>query len=250
MDWGALDRHEGRVAVYFSGGKDSTAILHLMRHAGLLDRVTVFHLRTSDAFPEMVAHVEMVRAWCPNFVLVETDPIGWARANGDPTDLVPHSAHVIGQSMAEGARLSSRYDCCWHNLMRPMDEAVRCAGMTLAIRGTRRDDMSKLPMASGDVVNGLELLLPLQDWTEADVWDYTRANDVPVCGLYEAFPGGSSPECMTCTAWWNVDAGPFLKARHPEQFAKYQARMANVMRETAPCMANLKRVLSVMEDAA
>lgn len=51
MDWSALDRHTGKVAMSLSGGKDSTVVLWLLKQAGLLDRVTVYHLNTGDLFP-------------------------------------------------------------------------------------------------------------------------------------------------------------------------------------------------------
>ena len=246
MDWSALDRHAGRVAVYFSGGKDSTAVLWMLRQAGLLDRVTAYHGTTLDLFPEMVAHVDTVRAWCPNFVTVESDARAWARQHGDPSDLVPHSSHQIGQGMAEGGKLSSRYDCCVSNLMQPVHDRVTADGNTLAIRGTRRDDMKRLPMASGENIGGLELLLPLEGWTEAQVFDFIAENNIPIPSFYSHFRQG--PECMTCPAWWNVDAGPYLRTHHPAKFEEYRDRVATVMREVSPCLANLKQLLAVFDE--
>lgn len=251
MDWTALDRHEGRAAVYFSGGKDSTVVLHMMREAGLLDRVAVFHLRTSDAFPEMVEHVERCREWCPDFRLVETDPIAWAAVHGDPSDLVPHSAHVVGQTMGEGLKISARYDCCFSNLMWPMHRAVLDAGMTLAIRGTRSDEMRRVPVSSGaTTVDGLEVLSPIEDWTEAQVWAYTREHAIPVSRLYEHFREGSAAECMTCPAWLNVDAGALLRERHPDAFKRYGVRLRRVAREVAPVVAQLEKALAAFDEKA
>ena len=242
MDWTPLQRHAGRVALGFSGGKDSTILLWMLRHAGLLDRVTVYHLDTGDLLPEMQAHVAALREWCPHFVTVRTDARGWAAEHGEPSDLVPHSSHEFGQLMEEGRKLSARYDCCAANLMAPVFIKVRDDGNTLLIRGTREDDMKRLPARSGDVIDGMEFFYPLQSWTESDVFAFVRRNNIPLPALYDVFKQG--PECATCPAWWNEGRAPYLKARHPALFAEYRARMARVVEEVTPCLRHLNEVLA------
>lgn len=246
MDWSAIDRHKGRVAVSFSGGKDSTVVLWMMREAGLLDRATVYHLDTGDLFPEMLDHVAEVSNWCPRFVTVQTDARAWAREHGDPTDLLPHSSHLIGQSMREGRKLSARYDCCFANLMGPLYARMKEDGITLTVRGTRRDDMKHVPVADGETLDGMEVLAPLENWTEAKVFAFIAKHEIPIPAFYEHFRQG--PECMTCPAWWHVDAGPYLKERHPAAFGAYEGRVNNVMREVAPCLQNLKKLLAAFEE--
>lgn len=245
MDWSALDRHTGKVAMSLSGGKDSTVVLWLLKQAGLLDRVTVYHLNTGDLFPEMLAHIETVRAWCPDFVTIQTDAKGWAAVHGDPSDLVPHSSHPVGQVMGEGRRLANRYDCCFANLMQPLYERIKADGKTLIIRGTRRSDMKKLATEGGQHIDGVEILHPIEDWSDQDVFDFAAREGVPLAAFYSHFRQG--PECMTCPAWWHVDSGPYLKAHHPEKFAEYQERVSNVMAEITPCIRNLKAMLAAFE---
>ncbi len=60
-------------------------------------------------------------------------------------------------------------------------------------------------------------LAPLADWTEEEVWDYIRANDVPYNALYDK--GYKSIGCAPCTRavgegqdpragrwWWETGA--------------------------------------------
>jgi len=248
MDWSALGRHKGRVALSWSGGKDSTVVLWLLREAGLLDQVTVYHQDTGDLFPEMLEHVSECEAWCPRFVTVRSDARQWALENGDPSDLVPHSSHEIGQLMGEGAgKLSRRYDCCSANLMFPIYARIKADGNTLVIRGTRRSDMKRLPVESGATLDGIEVLCPIQEWTEQDVFDFIAKHDVPIPAFYEHFRQG--PECATCPAWWGENRATYLRAKHPALYATYCTRMQNVLREIDEPLANLRQLVVDMTTA-
>lgn len=242
--WDAFARHE-RIALSFSGGKDSTVALWLLREAGLLGRVTVYHLDTGDLFPEMVAHVEALQAWCPRFVHVRSDAKAWAAENGEPSDLVPYTSHEIGRAVGAGSRIASRYDCCSANLMRPIYDRIRQDGNTLVIRGTRRADMKRLPAASGDVIEGVEFLYPIQEWSDEQVFAFCAERGVPLPSIYGAFK--QAPECATCPAWWSEGRAPYLKAHHPELFDEYQARVSTVMREVVPCLRHLMPMLEALK---
>ena len=241
IDWSPIDRHD-RVAVSFSGGKDSTVVVWALRQAGLLDRVTVYHLDTGDLFPDMADHVREVSGWCPHWVTVRTNPREWAALNGEPSDLVPYSAHRIGQMRADGALISHRFDCCAVNLMLPLHQRIMADAPTLIVRGTRRDDQPRLPVASGQVTEGVEHFYPLQEWTEDQVFAFAAEKGVPLPRLYEHFRQG--PECATCPAWWGVDNGPYLKARYPELFSVYRERLATVVQEITPSMTALNGMLA------
>ncbi|WP_196933715.1 methyltransferase domain-containing protein, partial [Pseudacidovorax intermedius] len=84
-------RHRGRVGFQFSGGRDSTAALYLLR-----DRwadMTIYHLDTGDQFPETREVARRVRADVEaaggRFEVIETDVRARREAVGFPSDLVP-----------------------------------------------------------------------------------------------------------------------------------------------------------------
>lgn len=243
IDLSALDRHE-RIALSLSGGKDSLACLYLLRPH--LERITVYHLDTGDLLPEVREIVAEVRAMCPNFVHMQGDVIAWHRAAGLPTDLLPHSAEHLGQMMGEGMRLVSRYTCCHANLMAPLLKRIMADGNTLMIRGTKRVDMKRLPMASGDVVDGLELLLPLQEWSNAEVFELLRREGAPYCRIYDHVT--NAPECARCPAWWGEKRAAYLRQYHPVLYAGYRARLLAVWAEIDPALVNLAAELREMRD--
>lgn len=203
----------------------------------MLDRITLYHVDSGDLLPETARTVDAVRAIAPHFVTVRGDVHAWIERNGPPSDLVPHSSDVLGQEMGEGRRLSSRYECCSQNLMLPLWDAIKRDGNTLCIRGTKRADMRRLPMRDGQTLDGVELWLPLLDWSHADVLAYLRAERAPLSSLYEHYV--NSPECASCSAWWSEGRAAYLRERHPRRFALYRERMAAVMEEVGPVAQNL-----------
>lgn len=247
IDLSPFARHE-HVALAFSGGKDSLAVVWLLRAAGVLDRVVFYHLSTGDLLPEIEETVVAVRAIAPRWVEIRTDARAWRAEHGNPSDLVPHSSHDVGRAMGEGRRLSSRYECCSQNLMLPFWERVRADGNTLLIRGTKACDMRRLPCESGEVVDGVELWLPLRDWSHADVLAYLRAEGAPLSSVYDRMT--NAPECATCTAWWSEGRAAYLRERHPALFVEYAEGMASVMEEVGPVAEKLAAELRELSRVA
>lgn len=167
--------HE-RVAVCFSGGKDSLAVVYMLREAGLLDRVTIYHNDTGDLLPEVREIVEHVKAFAPHFVHIQGDVLAWQAAHGIPSDLVPYTAHPVAAEVGQQrVKVASRYDCCYANLMLPLWERLQADGVTLVIRGTKDVDFPRLPVRNGQSMSGAEFLHPLEGWSHAQVFDYLRS---------------------------------------------------------------------------
>lgn len=227
IDTSSLDRHE-KIALSFSGGKDSLACVYLL--SPYLDRITIYHLDTGDLLPEVRDVVRHVEGFAPNFIRIQGDVDAWIAEHGLPTDLLPHSAHVIGQAMGEhGAHLVPRYMCCYANLMQPLFERICADGNTLLIRGTKGADMKRLPTRSGDMEGGIELFLPLSGWSHDQVFAYLRSVGAPVSRIYDHVT--NSPECARCSAWWGEKRAAYLKQHHPEIWTEYAARLRVVMGE-------------------
>lgn len=235
-----------RPALQFSGGKDSLACLLLLKEAGLLDRVTVYWLNTMDGCPETLDVVEWARGWVPHFVEIQHDARAWRRQFGDPTDVLPASAHTLGVAYGMGERqLVNRFDCCWHNLMVPMHQRMLDDGVDLVIRGTKLADTGKVP-ADGHQPD-YDLLLPLRDWSHAQVFEFLALRGAPVNGIYEFAKGVSAPECLSCTAWWDDGKAAYLRARHPGRMAEYRASLAQVRRALRAHLDDLDRELEVCD---
>lgn len=225
-----LDRHR-RGALQFSGGKDSLALVYLLRPQW--DKLTLYHVDTGDLLPEVREIVDMVEAMVPSFVRIETDAKAWTAKVGLPSDLVPTTSTPVG--MAIGASKQSivdRFACCVANIMAPMHGRMIEDGVSLAIRGTKRVDIGRLPAESGDTSMGYELWLPLADWSHEDVFAYLREVGAPICRVYEHKV--NAPECATCPAWWSEGRSAYLSKYHPDLFDAYRAKLAAVALEITP----------------
>lgn len=221
----AFARHE-RIGFQFSGGRDSTAALYLLRD--YWPRMTIYHLDTGDQFPETQEVVQAVEAETGPMVRIITNVKASRDDFGLPSDLVPvDNTHVGRMLSGRAAKLVSRYECCAKNLMMPMHRRILDDGITLIIRGQRDDEYAKQPMRSGDVENGLEVLYPIQDWTGQQVSDYLISNNHPIAPFYER-GARRAPECVGCTAWWDEGRAQYMRDNHPEAFVAYAANMKTI----------------------
>jgi 3'-phosphoadenosine 5'-phosphosulfate sulfotransferase (PAPS reductase)/FAD synthetase len=241
LDISPLLRHD-KVACSFSGGKDSLACVYLLRE--YLDDITIYHLDTGDLLPEMCESVARVEAFAPHFVRINTDVTAWIAAHGLPTDLLPFSAHPVGVLMGQAsAKLVSRYECCWNNIMWPLFERMRDDGNTLLIRGTKRIDMPRLPKASGDTEGAVEFWYPIQEWSSEQVFAYLRDQGAPLPRFYDYVVNSS--DCARCSAYWGEGRAAYLKKYHPELWAEYDARLQVVIDAIAPSLALLRHEAGV-----
>jgi 3'-phosphoadenosine 5'-phosphosulfate sulfotransferase (PAPS reductase)/FAD synthetase len=231
----------GRGALQFSGGKDSLALVYLLRPHW--DKLTIYHVDTGDLLPEVREIVDMVAGMVPDFRRIETDSTTFMHTFGLPTDLRPCSSTAIGLSLGlSKQRLVDRFDCCAFNLMAPMHKRMVEDRVPLVIRGTKRADTSRMAAVSGDTSLGYELWLPLQDWSHDEVFEYLRAVDAPICRVYEHKV--NAPECATCTGWWNEGRTEYLKKYHPDLYQIYRAKLAVVAAEVAPHWNELQKELA------
>lgn len=94
--------------------------------------------------------------------------------------------------------VENRKLCCHVRKVEPLGRALK--GLKAWICGLRRDQSvtrADLNVVEWDAVNGLYKINPLIDWTEKQVWDYVRANDVPYNKLHDQ--GYRSIGCAPCT---------------------------------------------------
>lgn len=94
--------------------------------------------------------------------------------------------------------VAQRLQCCEIRKVRPLQRAL--AGKKSWITGLRREQSAQrqnLQAQSWDDANGLLKFNPLLEWTNDDVWDYIKTNDVP----YNALHGRGYPSigCAPCT---------------------------------------------------
>ncbi|MCZ7586116.1 MAG: sulfate adenylyltransferase subunit 2 [Deltaproteobacteria bacterium] len=199
-------RHFENIAMLWSIGKDSTALLWLARKA-FFGRVPfpLVHIDTTYKPPELIAFRDhYAKEWGLDLrVGVNED----ATSQGITPD-------------------KGRFECCTARKTRALQHLIDREGFEGIILGIRRDeegsrakerffsprdqnfewDFRDQPPELWDQFNtkfaeGTHIRIhPLLHWTELDIWLYTQRENIPVCALYFAKNGKRfrSLGCMPC----------------------------------------------------
>ena len=94
--------------------------------------------------------------------------------------------------------VDNRKACCHMRKVEPLKRAL--AGKKAWITGMRHDQAvtrGSLEVESFDADHGLQKFNPLLGWTNAEVWEYLKQNDVPYNKLHDKFY--PSIGCAPCT---------------------------------------------------
>jgi phosphoadenosine phosphosulfate reductase len=235
---GAFERHR-QIGFQFSGGRDSTAALYLLR--AYWTQMTVYHLDTGDQFPETRRVVEAVSRDV-EIVTIKTNVAQYRERHGLASDLVPVDNQPVGILISGRAQaIVGRYECCASNLMLPMHARMQEDGITLIVRGQRDDEYATPPLRSGDRRGDMEVLYPIQSWSGDQVSSYLLSNGLPLAEFYER--GVSrAPECMGCTAWWDEGRIAYMRRWHPEAHKEFERRIVVIKQE-------INRQFSILENA-
>jgi phosphoadenosine phosphosulfate reductase len=167
-------------AVAWTGGKDSTAVLHLFREVLRPSELVpvALTLDTGCKFPEVIAFRDALAAeWSVRLHVLRPE----VRLQDYPL-----------------AR--DKVACCRELKIDPLQRGVRRHGIRLLLTGIRHDEH---PSRAGrqwiEERSDPDYLLcnPILHWSEMDVWAYHSAAGLPYCTLYES--GYRSLGCMPCT---------------------------------------------------
>jgi phosphoadenosine phosphosulfate reductase len=187
-------------AIQFSGGKDSLACLYLYRERW--DTTYVVWLDTGAAYPEMVEYMEKWKQRLPHFIHVKSDQPSNVRERGWPVDVLPVENTLVGRMITgnDGPLMQSYLDCCAVNIWVPLYNACKKLGIRYLVKGQRGDDRRKSLAVDGQVVDGIQYVMPIQGWTEEQVFKYLKdveADMPPGYGMGEK----TGRDCWNCTAY-------------------------------------------------
>lgn len=230
----AFARHE-RIAFQFSGGRDSTAALYLLR--AYWPRMAVYHVDTGDHFPETLQVVAQVtsdlQAAGVQLIRVFTDVPGARAEHGMPSDLVPAQNTPIGRLVSgRTVKLQGRFECCTRSLMSPLHERMRADAITLLVRGQRDEEYTTPPLRSGSLSGGFEVLYPIESWTSEHVMAYIEDHALPLARLFYDSGMHHGSDCMGCTAWWDEGRSAFLREHYPATHKVFIQNMTVIRSET------------------
>jgi phosphoadenosine phosphosulfate reductase len=178
-------KHKGKITLANSMGAEDQVLTHML--VAINPEVPVFTLDTGRMFSETYDLID------------ETNN----RYNMKLRVMFPERERVEEMVNTRGLNLfyesiENRKLCCHIRKIEPLKRALK--GMEVWITGLRREQ-SVTRLGTGivewDEGNGLIKINPLADWTEKQVWDYIRENNVPYHALHDK--GFPSIGCQPCT---------------------------------------------------
>lgn len=245
------------VALPFSGGKDSTSCLELVRP--YWNRTVVIWANTGDAFPETVRLMAAIRKVVPRFVEAKGNLPQAIEQNGIPSEIVPMTnspwLHAV-VSDAELPKIQSWYSCCTENLYLPLHGAILESGATAIVRGDRAAEKVSMPERfHRQSPLGYEMCFPLQHWSEDDSFEFLKTRGIPVLSSYSEIK--TSLDCLHCpaligrtggTLYRDTDGTDYLRwlaGKHPQAAKKVLESIKAVHRVCAQRTEELGKVANM-----
>lgn len=182
-----------RPVMLYSGGKDSAVLLHLARKAFYPARplFPLLHIDTTWKFQEMYQERDRAAAAAGMDLIVHRNPDAVAN-NINPFDHGERHTDLWKTQGLKQALDAGGFDAAFAGARRD-EEKSRAKERVVSFRSTgqRWDPRRQRPELwqnwnartnPGESVRAF----PLSDWTELDVWQYIRANNIAVAALYFA----------------------------------------------------------------
>jgi len=157
--------------VAFSGGKDSIVVKDLVKRAGVKFDIH-FNLTTVDP-PELIYYV---RKYHPEVQIIKPELNMWqliVKKGMLPTRVVRYCCNVLKEGSGIGRVVVTgvRWEESAKRKLRRMFEACKNGGNKYYLH-------------------------PIIDWTDKEVWEYIKANNLPYCKLYDE--GFKRIGCIGC----------------------------------------------------
>ncbi len=180
----------------YSIGKDSGVMLHLAIKAFYPSKppFPLLHVDTTWKFKDMIRHRDRIVAQYGLKLLVHTNPEGLARGINPITSGSQLHTQVMKTEALKQALDKWGFDAAFGGARRDEEKSrakervfsFRSAGHVWDPRNQRPElwQLFNTRINKGETIR----VFPLSNWTELDIWEYTKAENIPVVPLYFAAP--------------------------------------------------------------
>ena len=180
----------------YSIGKDSGAMLHLAAKAFYPSRLPfpLLHVDTGWKFRDMIRHRDAIVERYGARLIVYTNPEGVARGINPISSGSQLHTQVMKTEALKQALDKYGFDAAFGGARRDEETSrakerifsFRSAGHVWDPRNQRPElwHLYNTRINKGETIR----IFPMSNWTELDIWRYTRAENLPVVPLYFAAP--------------------------------------------------------------
>lgn len=183
-----------RPAILFSGGKDSITVVHLARKAFYPAAVPfpLMHIDTGHNFPETIEYRDwMVKEFGLNLIVrYVQDSINAGKVKEETGKYASRNA-LQTVTLLDGIE-AHKFDACIGGARRD-EEKARAKERIFSVRDefgqwdAKRQRPELFDMLNGRIAVGENVrVFPISNWTELDVWNYIREENIPLPSIYFA----------------------------------------------------------------
>lgn len=244
------------IGIEFSGGKDSLAVLYLMREH--LPEATVYFGDTGIVYPHVIAFVHETCDRLGANLKVVRPPVAIAdfqRDFGLPSDIVPVECSPEMQPYLKtpvGVRIQSPLSCCGAMLWEPLEAAIRADGVTTVVRGSKKaDGHVGVPDGFTDAT-GVTYSSPIWDWSDDQVFAYLKEVGATLPPHYEEV--NNSFDCYACTAFLTHSAArqrlEWTRRNYPKLWPEIEMKMRTLRHVTELERQKVLSTMSVIDGEA
>ncbi|WP_018701372.1 sulfate adenylyltransferase subunit CysD [Amorphus coralli] len=178
----------------YSIGKDSSVMLHLAMKAFYPSKppFPLLHVDTTWKFREMVAFRDATAKRLGLDLIVHTNPDGLAEGINPFDHGASHYTHVMKTEALKQALSAHGFDAAFGGARRD-EEKSRAKERVFSFRNESHgwDPKNQRPelwnLYNTRIRKGESIrVFPLSNWTELDIWQYIRAENIPIVPLYFA----------------------------------------------------------------
>lgn len=242
-----------RPVLLFSGGKDSITLVHLLRKAFFPGKIPMplLHIDTGHNFPETLAFRDaLARQYDLDLRVASVE------ASIKQKNLVEEKGAYASRNSLQSVTLldaiaEHRFDACIGGARRD-EEKARAKERIFSIRddfggwNASRQRPELFGMLNGRISPGENVrVFPISNWTEMDVWNYLRQEDIDIPSLYYAHKREVFER--DGMLWPMSDVATLQPGEQPsEQWVRF--RTVGDMSCTAAVSSKAEHIESVMEE--
>lgn len=181
-------------AIMFSGGKDSTVLVHLALKAffPVKPPFTILHIDTGHNFPEALQfRDDLAEKAGMQLIVCKVEDTIKTKGLKDPMDKLPSRNALQAQTLIDAIR-EYGFDACIGGGRRD-EEKARAKERIFSVRDTNGvwQPYNQRPelwgLYNGKIHSGENVrVFPISNWSELDVWHYIRKEKIELPSLYFA----------------------------------------------------------------
>jgi len=230
-----IEFNKDKLVVAFSGGKDSLVVLHIVRQ--YYPQVAVCFNDTGIEYPETKAFIKQIaKDWDLNLITTSY----YKKTFWDCVEQYGFPEKTKSHFKDRGKQYKAK--CCYYLKEMPMRLAIRENGWLGMFTGTTAVESQKRMFVAhqkGICYHtkhyNLCKINPILWWTQEEVWDFIRKENLPYNRLYDI--GARRVGCMPCTAYLNWE----------EQMSRLNINMYALIKLRKDKQYTMKRILEKVD---